>query len=58
MTLKHRKKHTNHTQKNKSYAKKGTKLNCKLKSCRAKMYQSVYGVSQGGNIRSNSLMFY
>ena len=31
---------------------KGTQLKCKLKSCKAKMYQSVYGMSAGGNIRS------
>ena len=58
MTLKHRKKHKNNTQKCKKYAKNGAKLNSKLKSCRAKMYQSVYGVSSGGSIRSPSLQFY
>ena len=36
---------------------KGTQLKCKLKSCKAKMYQSVYGLSEGGSIRSNSYSF-
>ena len=37
---------------------KGTHLKCKLKSCKAKMYQSVYGLSAGGSIRSNRAAFY
>ncbi len=37
---------------------KGTHLKCKLKSCKAKMYQSVYGSSTGGSIRSNRAAFY
>ena len=36
---------------------KGTQLKCKLKSCKAKMYQSVYGLSEGGSIRSNRAFF-
>ena len=58
MTHKILKNHKNITQKYKKNAKKGTELKCKLKSCRAKMYKSVYGVSKGGSIRSNRLMFY
>lgn len=38
-------------------ALKGTQLKCKLKSCKAKMYQSVYGLSEGGSIRSNRSFF-
>lgn len=37
-------------------AKKGTKLKCRMKTCRAQKYKSVYG-STGGNIRSNLGMF-
>jgi hypothetical protein len=58
MTRKNRKKCKNNTQKCKKSAKKGTELRCKLKSCKAKMYQSVYGVSEGGSIRSNPRLFY
>lgn len=43
-TRKHYKKH--------KYAKKGTQNKHKLKTCRAKKYQSIYGVSGCGNIRS------
>lgn len=39
------------------YAKKGTKMRCKLKTCRAQKYQSVYG-STRSNIRSNKYLFY
>lgn len=35
----------------------GTQLKCKLKSCKAKMYQSVYGLSEGGSIRSPQRAF-
>jgi len=58
MTRKIRKNNKNVTQKYKKHTKKGTGLNCYLKSCKAKMYKSVYGASEGGNIRSNRLMFY
>ena len=39
------------------YAKKATDPKCKLKSCRAKKYQSVYG-STRSHIRSNKQLFY
>lgn len=42
-------KHTN--------AKKGTQLKCLLKTSKAKIYKSVYGVSTGGSIRSNIGLF-
>lgn len=46
-----------HTEKCNKYAKKGTQMKCKLKSCRAKKYQSVYG-STRSHIRSNKQLFY
>ena len=59
MTSKIRTKYKNKTQRcNKTLQRcnknaiKGTQLKCKLKSCKAKMYQAVYGMSAGGNIRS------
>jgi len=65
MTSKMRKTYNNTTRRcNKSTQKcnknalKGTQLKCKLKSCKAKMYQSVYGLSAGGSIRSNRAAFY
>lgn len=39
-------------------AKKGTQLKCRLKTCRSKRYQSVYGSAQGKSARSNTLLFY
>ena len=64
MTSKMRKKCKNMTQRcNKTLQRcnknaiKGTQLKCKLKSCKAKMYQSVYGLSEGGSIRSNRSFF-
>jgi len=71
MTSKIRTKYKNKTQRCNKIAKdfnkttprcnknaiKGTQLKCKLKSCKAKMYQSVYGLSEGGSIRSNSYSF-
>ena len=36
----------------KKYVKKATQLKCLLKSCKARKYASVYGVSKGGTIRS------
>lgn len=41
----------------KKYAKKGTQLKCKLKTCRAKMYKSVYGAASGGSIRNPKIIF-
>jgi len=32
-------------------AKKGAQLKCRLKTCRAKKYQAVYGAATGGSIR-------
>jgi hypothetical protein len=40
-----------------NYAKKGTQLSCKMKSCKAKKYASIYG-SNGGCTRSPVLLFY
>lgn len=37
-------------------AKKATKIKCRMKTCRANKYKSVYG-SSGGNIRSNVALF-
>lgn len=37
-------------------AKKGATLKCRMKTCRAHKYKSVYG-STGGNIRSNLGIF-
>lgn len=45
------------TRKYKNHAKNGTKLSCKMKSCKAYKYKSVYG-STGGSIRSNNIIFY
>ncbi len=41
------------TMKNKRhiYAKNATNVKCRIKSCKAKKYQSVYGMSKGGGIR-------
>lgn len=49
-TRKHYKKHTD--------AKKGTQIKHKLKTCRAKKYQSIYGVSGGSSIRSATSTFF
>jgi hypothetical protein len=38
-------------------AKNATTLKCLMKTCRAKMYRSVYG-STGGSTRSNKQLFY
>ena len=69
MTSKMRKKCNNSTQKcsktiqgsnkqrcNKN-AIKGTQFGCRLKSCKATKYKSVYGMSGGGIIRSNPNLF-
>jgi hypothetical protein len=39
-------------------AKKGTQLKCRLKTCRAKKYQAVYGAATGGSIRASRQLFY
>jgi hypothetical protein len=52
-THKHNKNINNKTQKHKKKGKRGTELHCRLKSCKASMYKSVYGMSGGGSIRSN-----
>ena len=38
-------------------AKKATQLKCRMKTCRAKKYQAIYG-STGGSIRSTRQLFY
>ncbi len=39
-------------------AKKGTQLKCRLKTCRAKKYQSVYGAIRGGSARATRPLFF
>ena len=39
-------------------AKKGTQLKCRLKTCRSKKYQAVYGAIKGGKARENRQIFY
>ena len=46
----------NHRDCNKD-AKKATQLKCRMKTCRAIKYMSVFG-STGGSIRSNKQLFY
>lgn len=53
-----RKTRKNNKKHNFNNAKKGTQLKCRMKTCRAKLYQSVYGESRGGYIRSNRQLFY
>ena len=43
----------NHSKKKHMDAKKGTQLKCRMKTCRANKYKSVYGSSAGGSIRAN-----
>ena len=38
-------------------ALKGAQFECRLKSCKATKYKSVYGMSGGGMIRSNISFF-
>jgi hypothetical protein len=38
------------------YAKLATTRKCRLKTCKAKKYQSIYGLSRGGNIRSPNFL--
>ena len=54
-TRKHCKKNTRNCNKD---AKKGTQLKCRLKTCRAKKYQAVYGAIRGGSARENRQLFY
>ena len=42
---------------NHNNAKKATQLKCRMKTCRAKKYQAIYG-SAGGSIRSTRQLFY
>ncbi len=39
-------------------AKKGAQLRCRLKTCRFKKYQSIYGASSGGSARENRQLYY
>lgn len=57
-TRKNYKKNSNHLDNKKTDAKKGTKLKCMLKTCRAKKYQSVYGSATGGSIRATTPIYY
>ena len=56
------KKTRKHCKKNKrdcnKDAKKGTQLKCRLKTCRAKKYQSVYGAASGGSARAPRPIYY
>ena len=54
-TRKHFKKHSLET--THKYAKNGTNLKCRMKTCRAHKYKAVYG-STGGSIRSNVALYY
>jgi hypothetical protein len=54
MTNKTRKNFKNNKHNN---AKKATQLKCRMKTCRAKKYQAIYG-SAGGSIRSTRQLFY
>lgn len=51
-----------HYKKNKhkciTYAKKGTLLKCRLKTCKTKKYQAIYGAVTGGSPRENIQLFY
>ena len=42
---------------NHNNAKKATQIKCRMKTCRAKKYQSLFG-SVGGSIRSNRQLYY
>jgi hypothetical protein len=56
----HKQRMTHKTRKNSTHvnAKKGTQLKCRLKTCRSKTYQSVYGSGRGKSARSNMQLFY
>ena len=45
------------TKKRSIYVKNATQIKCKMKTCRAKKYMSVFG-STGGSIRSTRQLFY
>ena len=57
-TRKHYKKHKKDHLEKTNNVKKGTQLKCKLKTCKSKMYQSVYGMTRGGNIRSARPLYF
>lgn len=40
------------------YAKKGTQLKCRLKTCKTKIYQTIYGGTLDGNIRSLRQLYF
>ena len=56
-TRKHYKKHI-YSLLPSTNAKKGTHIKCRLKSCRARKYKSVYGGSSASTIRSTEPLFY
>jgi hypothetical protein len=62
MPISFAKKTRKHCKKNKrdcnKDAKKGTQLKCRLKTCRAKKYQAVYGATRGGSARETRPLFY
>ena len=41
-----------------TYAKRGTQDKCKLKTCKSKMYQSIYGGTFNENIRSLRQLYF
>ena len=41
-----------------NFAKKGTDIKCRMKTCRAKKYQAIYGATSGGNIRSIRQLYF
>jgi len=57
MTNKTRKNFKNNKNNKHNNAKKATQLKCRMKTCRAKKYQAIYG-SAGGSIRSTRQLFY
>ena len=40
------------------YAKKGTQRKCRLKTCKSKIYKTVYGGTLDGKIRSLRQLFF
>jgi hypothetical protein len=58
MVQKTRKHRIKNKRDNNTDAKKGTLLKCRLKTCRAKKYQAIYGSARGGSTRENKLLFY
>ena len=57
-TRKNYKKHKQYYLAKTSNVKKGTQLKCKLKTCKSKMYQSVYGMTRGGHIRKPRPLYF